>query len=77
MGKSCSRSSSRSTSRVAGRVDDYTGFGSTFNPKISAKFTPADWLLFRGSYNTGFRVPSFNQIFNGVTHIAQPGQHAG
>jgi iron complex outermembrane receptor protein len=23
--------------------------------------------MFRGSYNTGFRVPSFNQIFNGRT----------
>ena len=52
---------------VAGRVDDYTGFGSTFNPKVSAKFTPTNWLLLRASYNTGFRVPGFNQIFNGVT----------
>ncbi|HEX4694559.1 TonB-dependent receptor domain-containing protein [Sphingomonas sp.] len=58
---------------VAGRVDDYTGFGSTFNPKVSAKFRPVDWLLLRGSYNTGFRVPSFNQIFNGVTVSPNPG----
>lgn len=46
------------------RIDKYQGFGSTTNPKISVKFEPADWLLFRGSYNTGFRVPTFNQIFN-------------
>ncbi|MES2337149.1 MAG: TonB-dependent receptor [Pseudomonadota bacterium] len=52
---------------VAGRVDDYTGFGSTFNPKVSAMFRPIEWLMFRGSYNSGFRVPAFNQIFNGVT----------
>ena len=58
---------------VAGRVDDYTGFGSTFNPKITAKFAPVDWLMFRASYNTGFRVPSFNQIFNGVTQSPNPG----
>ncbi|HEU4820360.1 MAG TPA: TonB-dependent receptor plug domain-containing protein, partial [Qipengyuania sp.] len=32
---------------AAGRVDDYTGFGSTFNPKFTAKFMPADWLMFR------------------------------
>ncbi|HVR92044.1 MAG TPA: TonB-dependent receptor [Novosphingobium sp.] len=49
------------------RVDDYTGFGTTTNPKITAKFQPIDWLMFRASYNTSFRVPSFNQIFNGVT----------
>jgi len=58
---------------AAGRVDDYTGFGSTFNPKFTAKLTPVEWLMFRGSYNTGFRVPSFNQIFNGVTQSPNPG----
>jgi len=55
------------------RVDDYTGFGSTVNPKISARFRPADWILFRGSYGTGFRVPTFNQIFNGTTISPNPG----
>ncbi len=58
---------------AAGRIDDYSGFGSTFNPKFSAKFQPADWLLFRGSYNTGFRVPTFNQLFNGVSQSPNPG----
>ena len=55
------------------RLDDYTGFGSTINPKISAKFRPFDWFMVRGSYNTGFRVPAFNQIFNGVTQSPNPG----
>lgn len=58
---------------AAARLDDYTGFGTTFNPKFTAKFQPVDWLLFRGSYNTGFRVPNFNQIFNGVTQSPNPG----
>ncbi|HEX8302588.1 TonB-dependent receptor domain-containing protein [Sphingomonas sp.] len=58
---------------VAGRVDDYSGFGSTVNPKVTAKFRPADWLMFRASYNTGFRVPTFNQIFNGQVRLVNPG----
>jgi len=58
---------------VAGRVDDYSGFGSTFNPKVTAKFRPVDWVMVRASYNTGFRVPTFNQIFNGVTQSPNPG----
>jgi iron complex outermembrane recepter protein len=58
---------------VAGRIDDYTGFGSTINPKVAVRFRPLDWLTFRGSYNTGFRVPTFNQIFNGVTQSPNPG----
>lgn len=52
---------------LALRRDDYDGFGSTTNPKYGFKFVPLDGLLFRGAYSTGFRVPSFNQLFNGVT----------
>jgi iron complex outermembrane receptor protein len=55
------------------RIDDYTGFGTTTNPKISAKFQPLDWLMFRGSYNTSFRVPAFNQVFNGITESPYSG----
>lgn len=57
------------------RLDDYTGFGSTINPKFTARFSPSDWVMFRASYNTGFRVPSFNQIFNGVTESPNPGNN--
>jgi iron complex outermembrane receptor protein len=49
------------------RIDDYTGFGTTTNPKVSFKFRPIRQIMFRGSYNTSFRVPTFNQIFNGIT----------
>ena len=63
------------------RRDDYTGFGSTTNPKVSLRFVPIEPLLFRASYSTGFRVPTFNQLFNGVTispysgkDIADPGK---
>ncbi|MFZ6743390.1 TonB-dependent receptor domain-containing protein [Undibacterium sp. JH2W] len=52
---------------LAGRQDHYSGFGNTFNPKVTFRYTPTDTLLFRGSYNTGFRAPSFNQLFNGIT----------
>ncbi|MFM5893737.1 MAG: TonB-dependent receptor domain-containing protein [Novosphingobium sp.] len=55
------------------RVDDYTGFGSTVNPKFTAKLQPIDQIMFRASYGTGFRVPTFNQIFNGVTQSPNPG----
>jgi iron complex outermembrane receptor protein len=50
---------------LAVRRDDYTGFGNTTNPKVSFRWQPTPMLLTRGSYNTAFRVPSFNQIFNG------------
>lgn len=52
---------------AAVRYDDYTGFGSTTNPKVTVRYQPFEKLLLRGGYNTGFRVPTFNQLFNGIT----------
>ena len=59
---------------VAVRRDDYSGFGSTTNPKVSFRYQPIEQLLFRGSYNEGFRAPSFNQLFNGVTESPYAGK---
>ncbi len=59
---------------LAGRHDRYSGFGGTTNPKVSFKYRPFEWLLFRGAYSTGFKVPSFNQLFNGVSEVQYTGQ---
>ncbi|WCE05241.1 TonB-dependent receptor [Pseudoxanthomonas sp. JBR18] len=50
---------------LAGRYDHYEGFGGTTNPKFSFKWQPIDALAFRGAYSTGFKVPTFNQMFYG------------
>lgn len=52
---------------LASRVDDYTGFGSSTNPKVTLRYAPNDVILFRSSYSTGFRVPTFKQQFDPVT----------
>lgn len=52
---------------LAGRIDDYTGFGSSTNPKVTVRYAPNDVILFRSSYSTGFRVPTFKQQFDPVT----------
>ncbi|HWJ95301.1 MAG TPA: TonB-dependent receptor, partial [Telluria sp.] len=58
----------------AGRKDHYSGFGSTFNPKVSFRYQPIAQLMFRGSYNTSFRAPAFNQLFNGITESPYAGK---
>ncbi len=58
---------------LASRYDKYDGFGSTTNPKISFSYRPIEELMFRGAYSTGFKVPSFNQLFNGVTESQYTG----
>ncbi|RJG08474.1 TonB-dependent receptor domain-containing protein [Massilia cavernae] len=69
---------------LAVRQDHYSGFGNTVNPKVSFRYQPTEAVLFRGSYNEGFRAPSFNQLFNGVTEsqyagkdLADPAKCAG
>lgn len=58
---------------LSARHDEYTGFGSTNNPKASLRFAPVDSFVLRGSYSTGFRVPTFNQLFNGITESPNTG----
>lgn len=49
---------------LAVRQDDYSGIGKTTNPKVTFRYRPLDTLAFRGSYSTGFRAPSFAQLFD-------------
>ncbi len=52
--------------QLAGRFDDYEGFGSDFNPKIAARWEPAPWVALRANYSTSFRAPSLAQSGAGV-----------
>jgi iron complex outermembrane receptor protein len=58
---------------LSARYDQYSGFGSTTNPKLSLRFAPLESLVLRGSYSTGFRVPTFNQLYNGITESPYTG----
>jgi iron complex outermembrane receptor protein len=46
---------------VAGRYEDYSDFGDTFNGKLTARFALTDSLALRGAVSTGFRAPSLVQ----------------
>ena len=46
--------------KAAGRVDDYSDFGTTWNPKVSFRWEPFDEsVVLRGSWGTSFRAPDF------------------
>ncbi|MFC0446073.1 TonB-dependent receptor domain-containing protein [Pseudidiomarina halophila] len=59
---------------LAVRYDHYDGFGGTTNPKVGLVWTPVEEVLVRGAYSTGFRTPSFNQLYNGVSEQPYTGQ---
>lgn len=48
---------------VAGRYEDYSDFGSTFNGKIANRFSVTDEFAIRASASTGFRAPSLQQQY--------------
>ncbi|MBI4624956.1 MAG: TonB-dependent receptor [Verrucomicrobia bacterium] len=58
---------------AAARIDEYTGFGRTTNPKITLRYAPTDKFLVRSSYSTGFRVPTFKQMFDPRTESTYVG----
>lgn len=55
----------RLEARVAARHDRYTDFPSTTNPSYGALYRPVKWLMFRGSYGEGYKVPTLSQLYSG------------
>ncbi len=54
---------------VAARLEDYGGtIGSTFDPKISARWQVVDQFALRGSLGTTFRAPTAGQV-NGTNFV--------
>lgn len=45
------------------RMDDHSAYGTHFSPKLSAMYSPAYNIRFRASYGTGFRAPSFKELY--------------
>lgn len=52
---------------LAARYDGYSDVGSTTNWKGNVRWQPTQQLLLRGSYGTGFRAPTLNNLFEPQT----------
>ncbi len=50
---------------LAGRYDDYSDFGGTFNPQASISYKVFDGLMFRASAGQGFRAPTLVDLYQG------------
>jgi iron complex outermembrane recepter protein len=47
---------------LAGRIEDYSDFGTTKNPKVGLNWTPFDGVRLRASYGKSFRAPTLSDI---------------
>lgn len=52
--------------QLAGRYDDYEGFGGDFNPKVALRYEAMETLIFRANWSSSFRAPSLAQSGAGV-----------
>ncbi|PQB03120.1 TonB-dependent receptor [Polaribacter filamentus] len=58
----------------ATRFENYSDFGSTLNFKLAGIYKASENFRLRGSFNTGFRAPSLQQLnFNSTSTIFQDG----
>jgi iron complex outermembrane receptor protein len=46
---------------LAGRFEDYSDFGTTFNPKFGLSYVPVSTVKLRGTWGTSFKAPPFWQ----------------
>ncbi|MRW91354.1 TonB-dependent receptor [Duganella sp. FT80W] len=51
----------------AARYDHYSDVGGTFNPKVGLRWEASKQVLFRTSYNTGFRAPTLYDLHGPAT----------
>jgi iron complex outermembrane receptor protein len=54
------------------RYDRYQGVGNSTNPKLGLRWQPARSLLVRGSAGTGFRAPSFSELYRPTVYGTSP-----
>ena len=54
---------------AAGRYEDYSDFGDSFDPKIGIFWEVNDELSFRGSYSQSFRVPDLQSVNQPVEYF--------
>ncbi len=51
---------------IAGRYEDYSDFGDTFDPKLGISWSPVESLTIRGTVGTSFRAPLLAELNTSV-----------
>ena len=54
---------------MAGRYEDYSDFGTAFNPKFSMLWSPLDGLTLRASYGKSFRAPPMYYLVDDINYV--------
>ena len=49
------------------RYDDYSDFGSSFNPRVGMNYKLTEQLRLKGLYGKAFRAPTFQELYDNTT----------
>nr|WP_293882142.1 TonB-dependent receptor [Sphingomonas sp.] len=60
------------TLSLAGRIEHYSDFGTTRNPKIGLDWQPTPGLSVRASYGSSFRAPTFDELIGTSQNLYLP-----
>jgi iron complex outermembrane recepter protein len=55
---------------LAGRFEDYSDFGHTFNPQVRLRWIPLESLKLRGSWGRSFRAPKLDDLYDSSQNAA-------
>jgi len=55
---------------LAGRYDDYSDFGHTFNPELRLKWTPVEWFKGRASWGRSYRAPKLTDLYDASFNVS-------
>jgi outer membrane receptor protein involved in Fe transport len=67
---------------LAARYDRYNDFGSTFNPRFGAEWSPLDGVVVHGGWGTSFKAPNLpdldeNQVISYIVSLPDPQSPTG
>jgi len=61
--------SDKTEMQLAARIDDYSDFGTTTNPKIAVRYKPVSNLVLRASAGTAYKAPPLPSMYSSTTGI--------
>ena len=55
--------------QLATRIENYSDFGNSYNPKLAVRYQPNSNVVLRASWGTGFRAPSLPELHQAQTSL--------
>ena len=55
---------------LAGRYDNYSDFGHTFNPEFRLRWIPVEWLKGRASWGRSYRAPKLTDLYDASSNVS-------